>query len=66
MNINQMRSFIIKAYPGDGWLSKVKRMPDNQIMAIYYNILTRKEVAITVNDNEDVCKKVQQLSMFDI
>lgn len=66
MNINQMRSFVIKAYPGDGWLSKVKRMPDNQIMAIYYNILTRKEVAITVNDSEDIGMKAKQLSMFDI
>ena len=61
-----MRAFITKAYPGDGWMSKVKRMPDNQIVAIYYNILSRKEVSVTVNDNEDLGKKVQQLSMFDI
>lgn len=61
-----MRSFIGKAYPGDGWLSKVKRMPDNQIIAIYYNLLSRKEVAFTFNNNEDLGMKAKQLSLFDI
>ena len=65
MTINQMRTFVSKAYPGDGWISRVKRMPDNQIIAIYYNLLNRKEAAITFNDNEDLGMKVKQLSLFD-
>ena len=38
-NIDLMREKITKAYGGDIWADRVKRMPDRQVMAIYYRIL---------------------------
>lgn len=61
-----MRAFILKAFPGKEWDNKVKKMADNQIIAIYYNLLSRKEVAIVKNDHEDKGMRAKQLSIFDI
>ena len=39
VNIDYMREMVSKAYGGDSWAEHVKRMPDRQVMAIYYRIL---------------------------
>ena len=39
MTNDQMRDKVMKAYPGDNWKQKVRRMPDDQIVAIYYRLL---------------------------
>ena len=39
MKIESMRSEIGKVYPGTGWAKKVKRMPDAQVLAVYYSFL---------------------------
>ena len=41
MTIEQMTSEILKVYPGDAWKYKVARMHDNQIIAVYYNFLSK-------------------------
>ena len=37
MNVETMRSEIAKVYTGDGWKRKVKKMPENQVVAVYLN-----------------------------
>ena len=39
MGIEQMRTVILSVYPGDGWKQKVKKMKDNQVMAVYMRFL---------------------------
>lgn len=39
MKIESMRSEIGKVYSGAGWAKKVKRMPDAQVLAVYYSFL---------------------------
>ena len=36
MKVETMRREICKAYPSDIWHKRVKKMPDNQIIAIYH------------------------------
>lgn len=39
VNVDYMREQITKVYPGDEWARHVQRMPDRQVMAIYYRFL---------------------------
>lgn len=39
MTNDQMREKVAEAYSGDNWKLKVRRMPDDQIVAIYYRLL---------------------------
>lgn len=39
MTNDQMREKVEAAYDGDKWKQKVRRMPDDQIVAIYYRFL---------------------------
>ena len=39
MKTEQMRYEISKVYKGAGWQKKVKKMNENQVIAIYYNFL---------------------------
>ena len=42
MSIQQMREYLIGQYPDSmTWPARVKKMSDNQIIAIYYNIKKR-------------------------
>ena len=35
MNINQMRQAIASVYSGKGWKTKVAKMPEDQVHAVY-------------------------------
>ena len=39
MNVELMRSEISKVYSGEGWKTKVKRMPYLQVIAVYHSFL---------------------------
>jgi hypothetical protein len=39
MNIEMMKKEILKVYSGPKWVAKMKKMPDNQVIAIYYHFL---------------------------
>lgn len=41
--IEQKRAFVSKMYPGKGWRNSVKKMPDKQIVAIYFHEMKRRE-----------------------
>lgn len=48
MTVDQMRLFLISCYPkSSSWSDKVKRMPDNQVIAMYHN----KYSKILIKDN---------------
>ena len=36
VNIDYARSFVKQMYPSDKWRRRVRNMPDDQILAIYY------------------------------
>ena len=40
MSVSQMRSALCKLYGGaQNWVNRVRRMPDNQVYAIYMRML---------------------------
>lgn len=46
MDISDMRYDIARAYPGPGWKKKVAAMPDDQVIAVYYRIITGKSAGV--------------------
>ena len=42
MSVQQMRKYVSDAYPGDRWKAKVKKMSDNQIIAVYHRIISNR------------------------
>lgn len=43
MTIEQMRKAITDAYPGADWPSKVKKMSDKQVVAVYQRFMDIKK-----------------------
>lgn len=41
MSINQMREYLYSAYPGKAWKTKVDKMVDGQVIAVYYSLIKR-------------------------
>lgn len=39
MDVYSMRTWIEKAYPGENWKKKVRKMPDNQLVALYFRLV---------------------------
>lgn len=39
MSTEQMRAEITKTYQGADWVEKVKKMTDQQVIAVYYRLL---------------------------
>lgn len=44
MDVATMRRLVTAAYPGSGWARKVEKMPDDQIIALYYKFLAQKKI----------------------
>lgn len=44
MDVSQMREKCAEAYDGDRWKNRVKYMPDNQIIALYYSLRQRGRI----------------------
>jgi len=44
MTIDQMRMWVISAYSGPRWKSKVKAMPDDQIVSLYYSLIKQGRI----------------------
>lgn len=41
MTVHEMRREISEVYPGEGWKNKVSKMPEDQVMAVYFNFLEK-------------------------
>ncbi len=39
-----MQDWIISVYPGDRWRKKVKAMPSEQIVALYYSLVRQGKI----------------------
>lgn len=73
MNLHEMRNFISKAYPGQKWKNRVKKMGEDQIIAIYYSMINRHNSLLQKDthiglDETAVGKdeSYEQLTIFDI
>lgn len=80
MTTEQMRTAIGEVYSSDSWNAKVKKMPDDQVVAIYYKFLAngkfeKKSVNGCTDDSiESTCEdlsgrtassgKYEQISVF--
>lgn len=49
MNIVDMRYVLSQAYPGPGWKKKVANMSDEQVVAVYYRVVTGKPAGARKN-----------------
>lgn len=41
MNIREKRAFVANAYPGPGWHRRVENMSDEQVVAIFLELMMR-------------------------
>lgn len=63
LTIDEMRSYITSKYESNTWRYKVERMPENQVIAVYYSFLERE----TKKKLEEEKKAVnEQLDWFDV
>lgn len=44
LDISQMREKIADAYNGDGWKKKVRFMPNDQVIAIFYRMKKKGQI----------------------
>ena len=45
VNVQNMRVAIARAYPhSDSWQAKVRAMPDDQVIAVYYSFVRRHKI----------------------
>ena len=77
MKIATMRNEISKVYPGAVWAKKVKRMPDNQVIAVYHSFLRNDIFNMALKEKESKTNIVmpkdhgrkqayEQMNMFDM
>lgn len=57
MRAVDMRTYVTKAYPGERWKNKVKKMPDAQVTAIYFRLKAKEE-------KENASSEYVQISLF--
>ena len=44
LDISQLREIIGDAYDGDGWMKKVRFMPNDQVIAIFYRMKKKGQI----------------------
>lgn len=44
MNVDQMRVRLLSAYPGEKWEKKVKKMSDNQVIAVHQRLQAQGKI----------------------
>ena len=44
LQISQMREKIREVYSGDGWVKRVRNMPNDQVIALYYKFLKQGKI----------------------
>lgn len=66
MSIEKKRSEIAKVYPGAGWAKKVKKMPDAQVLAVYYNFLKTDRFKKKKIEKKSYGREAKQLTFDDL
>lgn len=59
-NLNQIKAFLYSHYPGKQWQKRIEKMPEDQLVAIYYSIKSREKKDITEPKKDEMV----QLSLF--
>ena len=44
LQISQMREKIREVYSGEGWVKRVRNMPNDQVIALYYKFLKQGKI----------------------
>ena len=74
MTIDQMRAAIVDVYPGRKWERKVEKMHDDQVVAVYNNLLrsgkfdkkeTKRDAKRAKPNIRSDGYRAKQISMFD-
>lgn len=65
MSVEQMRGEIALVYSGDKWKSRVARMSENQVMAVYYRLSQtgKLEEALSGKTPPKTCRAVRYEQM---
>ena len=67
MTVELMRLELLKAYPGDKWAKKVKRMAANQVIAVYHSVKkTKEEKKMAQKQTEVKPGEYQQIRMEEL
>ena len=54
MTVHEMRREISEVYPGEGWKIKVSKMPEDQVIAVYYKFLETQKFLKKTDKNKKV------------
>ena len=68
MTVEQMREAISDVYISDMWKRKVSNMPEDQVMAIYFNFKEKGYLEQPPRDRKppkEVAREPVQLGMYD-
>lgn len=60
-NIEDMRGYVMDAYPSMNWKRKVSDMSDPQVVAVYHSLLGRKKKEEPKKEEP----KFRQMTIFD-
>lgn len=63
MKVSQMRNEVMTAYVGNAWKDKVKKMSDNQIIAIYHKLQRHNRFGATGRHDSEYTTKHEQLRL---
>lgn len=63
MNIVQMRNEVSTAYLGKAWKDKVKKMSDNQVIAIYYKLSRHNKFGVNGRHGSTYTTPHEQLKL---
>jgi len=69
VNIDQMRLYVMQAYPGPKWAQRVSKMANNQIVAVYNNILAReaeKSAKEKLRQESDDRYQYRQMTLWEV
>ena len=68
MRVIDMKEALFHVYNTESWKNKVEDMPDDQVIAIYYNFLKRGKFSPAPKKEEPVCtvETYEQLSFLDL
>lgn len=53
MSDEAKRSYVASLYPGKGWKKKVSKMPDSQVLAIYFKAKQNEDSKEPKKEKED-------------
>lgn len=66
MNINEMRLYVMQAYPGPKWAQRVAKMPNNQVIAVFRSIQNRKSLKKEMGEQSKSDEQYRQMTLWEV